>query len=207
MEVATAFQFQSFIARHACGTPAAPTTLSSWPPAPPSMPQLQMLVQRPGTVGCVRHGRSRARVGRARGQRCSVAAAPASCMAAHPPQLKRHCQRRHCLGFSCQASCTRMIRTLQRLLACPQVPAAARAALSRPAPSVSACRNFASASDNSSSSAGTARDAVAAVIKEVFGGQQSTLARSAKKVLNAPSIGAQVNSWCSRLAAALQLLA
>ena len=55
--------------------------------------------------------------------------------------------------------------------------------------------NFSSASGNSSADAGTARQAVAAVIKEVFGGQQSTLSRSAKKVLNAPSIGAQVNSW------------
>ena len=88
-----------------------------------------------------------------------------------------------------------MIRSFQRLLACPQVLASALAPLPRTAPSTTARRIFSSASGNSSAGAGTARQAVAVVIKEVFGGQQSTLSRSAKKVLNAPSIGAQVNSW------------
>jgi hypothetical protein len=41
----------------------------------------------------------------------------------------------------------------------------------------------------------TARQTAVATLKEIFGGQQSTLSRSAKKVLNAPNIGVQVNSW------------
>jgi hypothetical protein len=86
-----------------------------------------------------------------------------------------------------------MLRTLPRFFERPLASASAFAASSRSALSEFADRNFASASG--SSSAGTARQAAAIVIKEVFGGQQSTLSRSPKKILNAPSIGVQVNSW------------
>ncbi len=90
----------------------------------------------------------------------------------------------------------RMIRTLQRLIAQPRF-AISTLASSSTAPKVlaTACRSFASAADGSTPAALTARQAASAVIKEIFGGQQSTLSRSARKVLTAPNIGAQVNSW------------
>jgi hypothetical protein len=86
-----------------------------------------------------------------------------------------------------------MLKTLPRFLERPLASASAFAASSRSALAEVACRNFASASG--SGSAETARQTAAVVIKEIFGGQQSTLVRSPKKILNTPNIGVQVNSW------------